>query len=120
MLCILYKGFSVCLYTGSDALPYIKDVTFQQYKHKYEIMLNDIIPPEWSISKMITQSPSLVSMHDTLVSITTLEKVFLNITGSQYLMANNAITWSTTKILGNSLLTHQRFNHLIFLLGIYT
>jgi len=75
-------------------------------------MLKDIIPFELSISKMITQSPSLVSMHDTLVNTTTLENVFLNVIWSQYLMANKAIKWSTIKFLGNSLLTYQRFNHL--------
>jgi len=60
---------------------------------------------------MITQSPSLVSMYDTLVNITTLEKISLNV-WSQYLMTNKAIKWSTIKFLGSSLLTHQRFNHL--------
>jgi len=44
-------------------------------------MQNDIIPLELSTSKMITQSPSLVSMYDTLVNITTLEKISLNVNG---------------------------------------
>ena len=57
-------------------------------------MLNDIIFLELSISKMITQSPSLVSMYDTLVNTTTLENVFLNVIWSQYLMTNKAIKWS--------------------------
>jgi len=57
MLCTLYKSFSVYLYTGSVTSPYIKDVTFQQYQHKHKIMLNDITPPELSLSKMIAQSP---------------------------------------------------------------
>jgi len=39
-------------------------------------MLNDILSFELSISKLITQSPSLVSMYDTLVIIITLEKYF--------------------------------------------
>jgi len=57
-------------------------------------MLNDIIFLELSISKMITQSPSLVSMYDTLVHTTTLENDFLNVIWSQYLMTNKAIKWS--------------------------
>ena len=91
--------------------PYINDVTFEQYQYKHELMLKDIIPFELSISKMITQSPSLVSMHDTLVNTTTLENVFLNVIWSQYLMTNKAIK-VYHNFLGSSLLTYQRFNHL--------
>jgi len=42
-------------------------------------MLNALIPFELSMSMMITQSPSLVSMYDTLVNITTLANAFLNV-----------------------------------------
>jgi len=44
-------------------------------------MLNDILFLELSSSKMITQSPSLVSMHDTFANITTLENISLNVNG---------------------------------------
>ena len=77
----------------SDASPYIKDVILSHYQHKHAIMLNDILSFELSISKLITQPPSLVSMYD----ITTLENVFLNVIWSQYLMAIKTINWSTIK-----------------------
>jgi len=65
---------------------------------KHELMLNDIIPFELSISMMITQSPSLVSMSDTLVYITTLANAFLNLIESQCIVANKTIKWSTNSL----------------------
>jgi len=75
---------------------------------KHKIVLNGIILFELSISAMIAQSPSLVSIYDTLV-LNIKENDFLNVIGSQYLVANKAIKWSTIKFLGCCLLTHQRF-----------